>query len=333
MCTINISILVPVYNVENYLPRCIESVLSQNFTNYELILVDDGSTDKSGKICERYASKYPQNIKLIYQKNSGSDAARLAGFQNALGKYIMFLDSDDYLLPNALTVLYNKIEEGYDIVKGINRRVYIDGSYTIERHRTFNEVIIGNENYLSKVISADIAPYLWGGLYRKDLIQEDDFKQILNFSVGEDWLLNIAIAKRVNKIICIDKEVYCYLINNNSIMQSKVCSYEYGERMEKALYDITIHCSSRIRNLIIINRTINNIKCFFIPELYFNNQIYKEITETLKDSLYKEYINAHIGKKYLLFIKYPALYFLYTRLYCFLYKSIKLKGTKRKILY
>lgn len=329
---IKISILVPVYKVEACLPRCIESVLSQDFTDYELILVDDGSPDKSGEICEEYASRYSKIIKVIHKKNGGLPSARLAGFQQASGKYIMFLDSDDYLLPNALTILYNKIEEGYDIVKGINRRVYADGSYTIERHRIFNEEVIGNENYLSKVINADIAPYLWGGLYRRDLIQEDDFKPILSFSVGEDWLLNITIARRVNKMVCIDKEVYCYFINNNSIMQSKVCSYEYGEKMKKLLYDITANCSPKIRNLIIINRTINNIKCFFIPELHFNNQIYKEIIGSLKISLYKEYINTHIEKKYLLFIKYRDFYFLYTRLYCFLYKSLRLKGVTRKIL-
>lgn len=329
---IKISILVPVYKVEAYLPRCIESVLSQDFTDYELILVDDGSPDKSGEICEKYASQYPEIIKVIHKKNGGLPSARLAGFQQASGKYIMFLDSDDYLLPNALTILYNKIEEGYDIVKGINRRVYSDSSYTIERHRIYNEEVTGNENYLSKVINADIAPYLWGGLYRKDLIQEDDFKPILSFSVGEDWLLNITIARRVNKMACIDKEVCCYFINNNSIMQSKVCSYEYGERMKKLLYNITAHCSPKIRNLIIINRTINNIKCFFIPELHFNSQIYKEIIETLKDPLYKEYIKTHIEKKYLLFINYRDFYFLYTRLYCFLYKSLRLKGVTRKIL-
>lgn len=328
----SISILVPVYNVEKFLPRCIESVLSQNLIDYELILVDDGSTDNSGNICDEYASKYPKFIKVIHKKNGGLPSARLAGFQHASGKYIMFLDSDDYLLPNALTVLHNKIEEGYDIVKGINKRVYVDGSYTIERHKIFNEEVIGNENYLSKVINADIAPYLWGSLYRKDLIQEEDFKPILSFSVGEDWLLNIIIAKRVNKMVCIDKKVCCYFINNNSIMQSKVCSYEYSERMKNLLNDITAHCSPKIRNLITINRTINNIKCFFIPELYFNSRIYKEIIEVLKVPLYKEYIKTHIERKYLLFINYQGAYFLYTRLYCFLYKSLRLKGITRKIL-
>lgn len=331
MDDIKISILVPVYNVEKYLPRCIESVLSQDFTDYELILVDDGSFDKSGEICDEYSLKYSK-IKVLHQKNGGASLARLSAFNISTGKYVIFLDSDDYLLPNALTTLYDKIEEGYDIVRGTNRRVYADGSYTTERHRIFNEEVIGNENYLSKVINADIAPYLWGGLYRKDLIQKDDFKQILSFTVGEDWLLNIAIARRVNKMVCIDKEVYCYFINNNSIMQSKVCSYEYGERMKKLLYDLTDNCSPKIRDLIIINRTINNIKCFFIPELHFDNRIYKEIIEILKSPMYKEYIQVHIEKKYILFINYWHLYSFYTRLYCFLYKKIRLKGVTRKII-
>ena len=134
MDTVKISILVPVYNIENYLPRCIESVLSQNFTDYELILVDDGSSDNCPAICDEYMVK-DNRVRVIHKENGGHTTARLAGFQQASGKYIMFLDSDDYLLPNALTTLYDKIEEGYDIVKGINRRVYIDGSYTIERHR------------------------------------------------------------------------------------------------------------------------------------------------------------------------------------------------------
>lgn len=332
MCTINISILVPIYNVETYLPRCIESVLSQDFTNYELILVDDGSTDKSGKICERYASKYPQNIKLIYQKNSGSDAARLTGFQKASGKYIMFLDSDDYLLPNALTVLYNKIEEGYDIVKGINRRVYSDGSYTTERHRIFNEEVIGNENYLSKVINADIAPYLWGGLYRRDLIQEDDFKQILSFTVGEDWLLNIAIARRVNKMICIDKEVYCYFINNNSIMQSKVCSYEYGERMRTVVDSLTCNYGDSIKFWVNVNKTKVLISNFFIPELKFNNQNYNILLSNLKNKKISAYIKEHTDKKFIFCINYKFVFFIYTFIYRFLFMAVKLSFKKRKII-
>lgn len=332
MCTINISILVPVYNVETYLPRCIESVLSQDFTNYELILVDDGSTDKSGKICEKYAFKYPQNIKLIHQRNSGSDAARLTGFQKASGKYVMFLDSDDYLLPNALTILYSKIEEGYDIVKGINRRVYSDGSYTIERHRIFNEEVIGNENYLSKVINAELAPYLWGGLYRKNVIQEDDFKQILSFTVGEDWLLNIAIARRVNKMICIDKEVYCYFINNNSIMQSKVCSYEYGERMKTVVESLTYNYGEEIKFWVKLNQVKGMISNFFIPELKPNSKNYSKLISYLKDKRVNSYVKKYIDRKFIFCIQYKYLFFLYSFTYRILFKALKLSFKKRKLI-
>lgn len=328
-----ISILVPIYNVESYLPRCIESVLSQDFTSYELILVDDGSSDKGGDICEEFASKYPEVIKVIHKINGGLPSARLVGFKQASGKYIMFLDSDDYLLPNALTTLYDKIEEGYDIVKGINRRVYIDGSYTIERHRIFNEEVIGNENYLSKVINADIAPYLWGGLYRKDLIQEDDFNSILSFSVGEDWLLNIAIARRVNKMVCIDKEVYCYFINNNSIMQSKVCSYEYGERMRAVVESFTYNYGENIKFWVTINRLKGTISNFFIPELKFNCRSYSILISYLEDDKINLYIKRYMNKKFIFCIRYKYIFFVYTYLYKFLFKAIKLSFKKRKMIY
>ena len=330
---ISLSILVPVYNVEKYLSRCIESVLSQDYTDYEIILVDDGSLDISGIICDEYASKYPEIIKVIHKDNGGQASARLAGFQKASGKYIMFLDSDDYLLPNALSILYNKIEEGYDIVKGINRRVYADGSYTIERHKIFNEEIKGNENYLSKVINADIAPYLWGGIYRKELIQEEDFKHILDFSVGEDWLLNIAIAKRVNKMVCIDSEIYCYFINNNSIMQSKVCSYEYGDRMRKVVDNLICDYGETIRYWVDINRVKGLISNFFVPELKFHSRNYSILLSYLQKKNIYIYIKGNIDKKFIFCINIKYIFFIYTLLYRFLYKAIKLSFKERKLIF
>ena len=121
-----ISILVPVYNVEQYLPRCIESVLTQDFQDWEMILVDDGSPDKCPQICDEYAKK-EKRIRVVHKVNGGLVSARLAGFEASVGKYLMFLDSDDYLLPDALSILYNKIEEGYDLVRGMNYRVSSSG--------------------------------------------------------------------------------------------------------------------------------------------------------------------------------------------------------------
>ena len=104
---VEISITVPVYNVEKYLPRCLNSLVNQTFKlDYEIICVDDGSTDNSGKILDDFAQKYPK-IKVIYQENAGLSEARNTALKYVTGKYTMFVDSDDFIAPNALEDLYN----------------------------------------------------------------------------------------------------------------------------------------------------------------------------------------------------------------------------------
>ncbi|MBQ9861711.1 MAG: glycosyltransferase [Clostridia bacterium] len=98
--TPTISVIVPVYNVERYLPRCIDSILSQTFTDFQLILIDDGSPDACGRICDEYAARDPR-IGVIHQENAGVGSARNAGLDAAVGKYIYFIDPDDSLEPNA----------------------------------------------------------------------------------------------------------------------------------------------------------------------------------------------------------------------------------------
>lgn len=110
------SIIVPVYNVEKYLGQCIRSVLQQKNSNYEMVLVDDGSTDTSGMICETYKTQVPGKIKVIHQKNGGPSKARNTGITHAKGTYIVFLDSDDYLLDDSIL---NRIEDkaqGQDMI-------------------------------------------------------------------------------------------------------------------------------------------------------------------------------------------------------------------------
>lgn len=138
-----ISVIIPVYNVEEYLHKCIDSVLCQTYKNFEIILVDDGSTDSSGQICDEYVDK-DERISAIHQKNSGPSKTRNTGLENATGKYIYFLDSDDYIESNALELLINTAEstdsdlvffdahsfsdDGYDIHQGYT----VKGTYTPE---------------------------------------------------------------------------------------------------------------------------------------------------------------------------------------------------------
>ena len=107
---LKISVIIPVYNVEKYLERCIDSVLRQTFEAYEILLIDDGATDASGMICDEYASKYA-NITVIHKANKGLSDARNVGIDKAKGEYIYFLDSDDYIIPKCLEILYSNIKE------------------------------------------------------------------------------------------------------------------------------------------------------------------------------------------------------------------------------
>ena len=113
-----VSIIVPIYNVEKYIHKCIDSILSQTFTDFELILVDDGSPDKCGEICEQYALK-DNRIKVVHKENGGLSDARNAGIDVASGKYIYFIDSDDWISPNSIISLLNFAEDNQcEIVQG-----------------------------------------------------------------------------------------------------------------------------------------------------------------------------------------------------------------------
>lgn len=328
---VSISVLVPVYKVEPYLRRCIDSVLTQDFQDWELILVDDGSPDNCPAICDEYARK-DKRIRVIHKPNGGVVSARYIGYMQAKGKYLMFVDSDDWLLPNALSVLYGYIERGYDVVKACNRCVFNDGSFNIERRKFHIGEIKGAEEYLEKVISAELPTYLWGGLYKKELFDENVFLITLGIPIGEDWLSNIIVGMHVHSALCVDDIVYSYFINPKSVMQEKVCSYAYIQDVEHILEQITVHSSEEIKDFVRYNRVAAKIKCFFVPELKFDWQIYKDILKIINREKEGHEIKHWIDSKYLLLIRYPLLYYIYSRLYCFAFRFLKLKGKKRVVI-
>ena len=233
-----ISILIPVYKVEQYLQRCIDSVLSQDFTDYELILVDDGSPDRCGMICDENACK-DSRIKVVHKKNGGVVSARKVGFEASVAPYLVFLDSDDWLMSGALSTLYRKINEGYDIVRGRNWRVLDNGEKMLEQPRLATGELNGCEAYLQAIINASMSPYLWGAIYRRDLFSSQMYEQILPVSIGDDWVINVAIASKVKRVCLMEDIVYCYFINRASMMQQRVCSWEYGDMIERILYNVT----------------------------------------------------------------------------------------------
>lgn len=326
-----VSILVPIYNVEKYLRRCIDSVLSQDFRDYELILVDDGSPDRCPQICDEYAAK-DSRIKVVHKKNGGLVSARLAGFKEARGEYVMHLDSDDYLLPGAVSILYGKICEGYDIVRGRDIQVSPNGEeYGIEKTQLYEGVLCG-EDYIYAYIMGKVAPYLWGAIYKRSLFTEEIFRQFLFVSRQEDWVTQISIASKVQSICYIDDVVQAYMINNNSIMQTCITDYSYVLKIQETLERVTTEFPVKAKQLLACDRIKELNRCFFFPELKFDWSIYRQMKQFLEDDENFEIVCKMTDAKFLRFIRNPFWFWLYTNIYKYLFKKKKLHGKNRKVL-
>ena len=171
-----ISVLVPVYKVEPYLQRCIDSVLVQDFQDWEMILVDDGSPDRCPQICDEAARK-DERITVVHKENGGLPSARLAGFERAKGEYLVFLDSDDWLLERALTTLYMTItsDGGYDLVRSIICVADGKKGMFFQHYLCENDTICDHKVYQECHCTGRIAPYLHSGIYKRRLFCEDVF--------------------------------------------------------------------------------------------------------------------------------------------------------------
>ncbi len=304
-----ISVLVPVYNVELYLQRCIDSVIVQNFQNWEMILVDDGSTDKSPQICDDYANR-DSRIKTIHKKNGGLPSARLAGFQLATGKYFIFLDSDDWLLEGALSTLYNEIEQGYDIVKA--RPCRNDGTKAWKESYRINEGELSSMiEYGECIINNDIHPYLHSGIYRGSLFSEKVFEPIVRsgISFGEDWFANVMIIDKVRTVKIIDKCVYAYFVNNKSIVGTATISSKTADAADTFLYDYLRGVDLYLERIAFYKNYLGILDDLFKPEVTYRRENYNKIRIFLKE--HPDYIER-INNKRLVFIDKPFLFLIYS---------------------
>ena len=208
-----ISVIVPVYNIERYVERCLKSIIKQTYENVEIILVDDGSKDKSGEICDRYAEEN-KRIKVIHQKNQGLSAARNKGIEIATGKYIAFIDGDDYIHKQFIEILYRElIDKNADIVSCDFERV--------DENRTVEDGSILKYDYLTftgeEAFKARWTIYVmaWNKLYRKELFDT------CRYPVGkihEDEYIFHELMYQCKTVIHICACLYYYVIREGSII-------------------------------------------------------------------------------------------------------------------
>ena len=209
-----ISVIVPVYKVEKYLAHCVDSILCQSYTDFDLILIDDGSPDSCGSICDKYAAKDPR-VHVIHQKNGGLSAARNAGidwvFENSGSSWLTFIDSDDWIHPQYLEILYHAAaEDGTEISLG--QLAWTHGEPLPEQLDPTSKIWKTSDYYRADTVNATVAV---GKLYLKTCFED------IRYPVGklhEDEFVTYRILFRYERISVVEQPIYAYYQNDESIM-------------------------------------------------------------------------------------------------------------------
>lgn len=235
------SIIIPIYNVEKYLEECLQSVIYQTYTNFEVILINDGSTDKSKEICEKIILK-DSRFKLINIENKGVSNARNLGIEKSIGEYLLFIDSDDYIENNTLDKI-NKVIAEYNIdyiIYGINK--------IINNKNIINKLSKKDEFYKSKKEIKEILPLLINQeiinspikVYKSKLIKENNLRFDTYLSIGEDYLFNIEYLDKIENLYYLSDILYKYIIRNENSLTQRFNINKYDELMylNKKVYEI-----------------------------------------------------------------------------------------------
>ena len=208
------SIIVSVYKAEKYIHSCIESILTQQCKDFELLLIDDGSPDKSGEICDDYA-RADKRIRVFHQQNKGVSAARNTGLDNATGRYILFVDADDMLYPNALSVLKQKLDTSdvnIDLVQ-----FSLNNEYNIyETDDKFSDIL----NSIDYVQAGTMNVCIGGSLFNNDIIKINHLQFNEQIKYAEDQLFIFDYLKYSKSNIRINDVLYFYRINNSSAVRN-----------------------------------------------------------------------------------------------------------------
>lgn len=309
-----ISIIVPVYNVEGYLDRCITSLINQTYKNLEIILIDDGSKDGSGAICDKYAS-LDSRIKVIHKENGGVSLARNLGLDVASGEYIGFVDSDDYVENGMYEALYNvAVLENADITTCGFTQVRVNGNAKV------NDIDLSIDwskeniikNYFKQGIVKELMYSPCNKLYKKSLVKELRFSE--KYHMGEDILFIFQCVERMNKLSCAKGAFYHYVMRENSAMTSsfskkrldyiyaireiqRVCNEKYPYAVSEVDLWVYRHVLNTVRQIIVAKKRKE------YPKFYKENKLY--LRKNIK--LHKKQLSLNQRFDYFLIMRFPCL--------------------------
>jgi len=239
--TPKVSIVVPVYGVEQYLQKCIDSLVSQSFQDIEIILVDDGSKDSSGQICDANAVAYPALIKVLHQTNTGLGGARNTGIKMARGRYIMFVDSDDYLRSDAVEIAY-KVISGEDVDMAAFGIHFINDKNHIIKSIFDGDVFNTKLNIVTDKKILLNSPSAWNKIYKTDLFKKNDI-WFPERAWHEDVRTTSKIYAVIDSVIYIQEYLYYYVQRNDSITHN--ANVERNKEIIDAVDDVVEYFKSK----------------------------------------------------------------------------------------
>lgn len=227
-----LSYIVPIYNVEKYLRQCIDSILAQSFDDYEIILVDDASPDSCPQICDEYAKKFPDVVRVIHQRNMGLAGARNSGLNKASGDYVYFFDSDDFFIADGVERMYRiAVNHDADIIHSsyisYNER---EKNKELMRSPIKTDLVLNHtdmQNIVCRNSTERTTIFVWRNIYKKDFLKKNNLYFDENLRMLEDSPFNTKAFLMAERFICIDNPIYAYRIREDSLQRKKyVADYD-----------------------------------------------------------------------------------------------------------
>lgn len=310
-----ITVIIPVYQTEKFLNQCIDSVLSQTFKEWELLLIDDGSTDKSGQICDEYAAKDPR-IKVFHKQNEGVSKARNFGIDQANSQFLTFIDSDDYISPDYMSIIISQIED-FDCLTFSTRVFYKDGTATIKELP--NKSFIGKEEVEQALKIMKIGKFgdqmgmPVNKLYRLDILNKNKIRFPNDIWFREDDIFAYRYTECCNSIKTISNCLYHYRENLNGLSASTRSCQDYSH-----LSNYIFECAIKIKDEEFKARELQRALeydfaafCCSSDFKHFNaiNKRFKQISRIVKPEEFNRTTSRVIYKilSYPIFISYPLL--------------------------
>lgn len=281
-----ISVIIPVYNIENYLHDCVQSLLSQTYRNLELLLIDDGSTDASGCLCDKW-QQTDRRIRVIHKPNGGVADSRNTGLDAIQGEYYCFVDGDDTVQTDYIETMYSLLNEyDADIAMCMYSYTWEDGSTKRTRNGEFSDEHIfmntGNDALMNMLYSRIYAPACWGKLFRND----GNVVRFPHYAIGEDMLFTTEHFLRAEKVIMSNRPLYNYMQHDASVMHSV---------NPDKIYDLVVSGDEMLKKIPSASKDLQHAASYYIIEKNTSAlmKLYEHPDQSDKIRHIKDNIKAH----------------------------------------